>query len=631
MSAIYGIIDFNSSSLLMNSFSTLANEYRTYKIDRFEKMSVKNASFGCGIQYFTKESENEILPIYDEKQQILFVCDCVLDNRSELLQELSEYADSTPDGKLLFASYLKWGKDFHKHVLGAFSFVVYHLDCNTAFLYTDHMGNRSLYFSYQNHKLYFSTLIVPLAKTLHAKLCEKWIAGCLSNYSADMMLFPDLTPYEKIIQCSSGSSYCIQSDKIQSEIYYGIENQPKFPKKFDPNVDYQSTFINTLNTCVTSMMRSTQETGCTLSGGLDSTSIAAFASLHLQEEGKILHSYTSVPLAAYKGNEDSTAITNETEGVNCICEKYSNIKPQFFPCEGKDAFSGLAQLVTKIGYPMKSGTNLIWLNEIYQKASKDGCKLMLKGQYGNSTISYGQALGTFYQLILRGNIKQAYHTLNNFCKNYHVPRKYFLQCFWSEFINKSKMKKISLPPNPLAKEKIKQHHIDSRLLAILKNSQGQMDSRKQRLGFIFNPIALYQLGMFDTVMSLIHGVLIRDPSKDIRIVNLCCRFPIECTLAGYVERGMIRTYMKDFLPAQIRNDYYRRGVQSADYSYRTKQLWEQEREGIIDNILYSSITTYLSEETIQTLHELRKATSEDLSEEDIRMTNVLFSCASLFQ
>ena len=155
-----------------------------------------------------------------------------------------------------------------------------------------------------------------------------------------------------------------------------------------------------------------------------------------------------------------------------------------------------------------------------------------------------------------------------------------------------------------------------------------MDSKSQRLAFIFNTTGQMQLGMFDTIMSLVHGILIRDPSKDKRIVELCCRLPVECALAGDVERGMIRTYMRGFVPDSICNDYYRRGVQSADYAFRSRKLWKHNAPNVIASLHNPLLSQYVDPVRIADLLKCLNTTApEDLSFEDLRRANVLYSCS----
>ena len=628
MSAIWGIISTDVTINTERLSLAFTDSYKPYKIDRFSSQSADNAIFGCCQQFFTEEASKEELPIYDASKHILFTADCVLDNRPELLTEFPQLSAGASDGQLLYAAYLKWGDSVCDHLLGAFSFAAYHTDSKTLRLFTDHMGNRSLFYRIGTDFILFSTLIAPLAKVSDASVSEKWLSACLTSTSADMMLFENLTPFQDILQMPAAGILIWSASGSSRRIYWDSHSiRGRLPHKAPEQ--YRELFLSTLTLCTESTMRSAGRIGCTLSGGLDSSAIAALAASKLEAQNSFLYSYTSVPLDSFPGAADTTEIFNETDGVLATCKQYPNIIPHFLSCAGKDAFTELERLVPLLGYPMKSGHNLTWLDSIYAQAYRDGCRLMLKGQYGNCTISWGKALSVFYQLLCAGHPFLAGRLMKGFGRQYHVARKRILKYMLTEWKDKFTV----YPPASddiltsealFAKYRLQKTYQRS----IRRAGGGEMDSRQQRLAFIFNPTAQMQLGMFDTAMSLIHGVLIRDPSKDKRIVEFCCRLPVECGLSGYVERGMIRTYMEGIVPDSIRNDWFRRGVQSADYEFRSKQQWNLESQNILAFLNHPRLRRYADPEKLDALcGRLSALSTEELTFDYLRKANVLYSCS----
>ena len=190
--SIWGLIDFHGAPE-SEVAERLSDAYRCYRIDRYEKLSGGGAEFGCCHQYLTKEAVSEQLPVYDKERNLLFTADCVLDNRDELLALLPECGEMPSDGQLLLAAYLKWGSALGDYCLGAFAFAAFHTDTKTLALCTDHMGNRSLFYSRQGERFIFSTAVLPLAKLCQAIPSEQWLSGCLFSTSSDMTLFKGLT------------------------------------------------------------------------------------------------------------------------------------------------------------------------------------------------------------------------------------------------------------------------------------------------------------------------------------------------------------------------------------------------------------------------------------------------------
>ena len=632
MSAIWGLVNFNQNNPDTEFISRMESSYRAYTYDRPDTYAAEHAYFACLHQHLTPESCREQLPYHDEVRHILFTADCILDNRTELSSFFPELSAQATDAQLLYAAYLKWGSSLGNYVLGAFTFAAFHYtDCYVT-LWTDHMCHRSLYYSIRNNTLYFSTLLAPLAKALRAPLSEKWMTGCLATTSADMMLYQDLSPYENICQMNAAHVLTISAGKLSAVEYWT-------PLKLRPNLHFTSKedarqqFLSLFTECIRSVLRSTGNTGCTLSSGLDSSSVACVTASLFQTEQKTLYSYTSVPLPGFHEEVSALAIPDETPGVKKICAKYSNIHPTFVSCEQKDAFSELARLVPLLGYPMKSGHNLTWLDEIYQHAAGDNCKLMLKGQFGNSTISYGPALTVLYQKLCSMHPVEAYRIMKDFGKTYHVPRKKILGFMGKEFIHKL------VPPSldgvtSLTKPELQQKYGTNKTLKNLLRSSGggQMDSRKQRLSFLFSPYALTQLGMFDTAMGMLHGLLIRDPSKDKRIVEFCASLPVEYYLLDSYERGMIRGFMKGIVPDDILFDLYRRGLQSADYAYRSRLLWDTQKETVLSSLCHPELLHYVDKDFLHsTVNRMKHTDPAELTQQDFITTNVLYSCSQLIQ
>lgn len=631
MSAIWGIIDFHGAPE-SEVAERLSGAYECYRIDRYEKLSGGGADFGCCHQHLTKEAVTEQLPVYDKERNLLFTADCVLDNREELLGLLPDCGADAPDGRLLLEAYLKWGSALGDYCLGAFAFAAFHTDTKTLALCTDHMGNRSLFYSRQGERFIFSTAVLPLARLCGAVPSEQWISGCLFSASEDMDLFKGLTPYQGIFQMPAACMMTVTNGGSSQTIYWSpLKLRPDLRQPNDEA--YQRLFVDTLSASVRSMLRSSQKTGCALSSGLNSSSVSALAASALAEQGKSLYSYTSVPLPDFPKADVPGGITDEAPGVKALCAKYANIIPHFLPCWGRDAFSELPALLPLIGYPLKYGQDLIWMSEIYRHASVEGCRLMLKGQYGNFTISYGTAPSTLHQLLASMHPLKAARLNKGYSAKYGVPKiKISRFLFAGHKENPSQAAENAAEPlaAPALIQKYRLGAVTGKKLKIYGN--GRMDSRRQRLNLVVNPFSQMQLGMFDTVMGLIYGVLIRDPAKDRRVVELCCRMPVKCLLAGNVEQGMVRTYMRGLVPDEILDELHRQGIHSADYCYRTRLQWRNYRAKVLAALELPELRKYVNASLLDgLLDRLRNTAAENLAEADLRQANVLYSFSLFLQ
>lgn len=94
--------------------------------------------------------------------------------------------------------------------------------------------------------------------------------------------------------------------------------------------------------------------------------------------------------------------------------------------------------------------------------------------------------------------------------------------------------------------------------------------------FMNYDIALRQIGEMETKSSYKSGVLMRDPTRDRRMVELVMAMPLSRFVRDGEERRLIREYMKDMIPSEIliQTDSHK-GRQSADMVNRLRPHWQR--------------------------------------------------------
>lgn len=613
MSAIWGIIDLNKNAISSGQFSMMETEYYKYKIDRYESYKSSYCQLGCGIQYVTPEAVSEILPVHDEDNGIYITADLMLDNREEVLKLLSCSDTSIPDGTLIYDLYQKFGISFIHKIYGAYTICIYDSKIQEIYLIVDHMANRSLYYSLVNGTFYFSTLETPIVNVCHNPIESKWITAALTTLSPDLYVYGDLCAHQGIRLCEAGEYLTVRSSGVKKTTYW--DPRSIHEEHFDCTADYQTGFVSTFTDCVKSLLRSPEETGCTLSSGLDSSSVASVAASLLQEKQKKLFSYTSIPHSGYVSDLDPFYITDESPGVKLLCKEYPNIYPAFLSCKNRNSYQVLKRLVPLLEIPCMNGQNLVWLDEVYQNAADNKCRIMLKGQYGNSTISYGNIMSAFYQKLNCFQFRAARNLLEQFCTANHLSKKRAYRVFlsmWKERI-------LSSFPHDNKSDiliKVKDNKDIMKHINKISNHGGgsDIDTRKERLNFLFYKNALSQLNTYDTKFGLIYGLIIRDPCKDKRIIELCARLPMECFVAEHKERALVRTYMSDYVPAAIRLDINHRGIQSADLAYRTGLIWSDIKNDIIEKLSIPDLLQYVEKSSLdEIIGQIQSIRTEELN------------------
>ena len=614
MSAIYGNVQWRAISA-GTVVKQMEEPLHKYRIDQFSTETYGGAEFGCGLQYFTQESERENLPVKDEKEQILMTADVVLDNREELMQQFGITKPGVPDGRLVYLAYTKWGEEFVKLLRGVFAIAIYDRKKERLLLYTDHMGSRALnYYCSQDGVVFASTFAPILEACPEIGLCEQWIAACEAVQSPDMELFPELTPYEGVLHLEAGKYLCVTPHGIEKKVYW----DPLAERETMPFEDAgcRKLFVDTFRQCVKDVLRSKAKTAAMVSSGLDSTSVASVAAEYLGKEGKKLYTYTSIPEGEFEA-EDYFAIANEAWGPEELKKKYRNIDSTLVPCDGMNGFTKLERLVQELEVPTKSAPNMMWIDEIYQQAREKGCKIILKGQYGNATISYGKILSNIRYQLSHGHFIRAFKEAKAFGTKNEVPAKKIYRAYRTE-LKASKEKVNFVEASYLAQELLDKYQINYYANIETKRTGGGMiDSEEQARCFRYDQVNLAQLGMYDTHFSLLHGILVRDPTKDKRMVELCLRLPVECLVHNGVERRLVREYMQGIVPDTILSQVKRRGQQSADYVERVCRAWDAIEEEVIQRLEQVKDCPYMDtgrmESLISKLRQMDNLDSMELS------------------
>ena len=187
----------------------------------------------------------------------------------------------------------------------------------------------------------------------------------------------------------------------------------------------------------------------------------------------------------------------------------------------------------------------------------------------------------------------------------------------------------------MKKELLQKYQIHSVVNQLVKKSGGSMiDTQIQMRNFQFDRINLAQLGWYDTKFSLLYGILVRDPTKDKRMIELCMNLPVECYVHNGVERRLVREYMRGIVPDTILNQVRRRGVQSADYVERVMRNWDKIGKDVLEKLSLQALFLYLDKDRVDAL--IRKLERLDEIPDEERQSLVacafnLYACSVFLQ
>ena len=246
------------------------------------RRTVMLGHIGLGHQHFwtTPEDVGERQPLSgtDGRAHVLF--DGRLDNRSELFSELhipGAEGRQLSDAALVLRAYERWGGSCAEHLLGPFAFVIYDAMGESVLCARDPLGDRTLFY-YVN-----DTMCVvaseEYAVLAHPQLSSDLDGSTIALYLALLEPSDGATFFEDVRELLPAHAMAI-TQHTSTRIRYW-QPDPGARVRCDSDAEYAELFLDVLGKAVRCRMRSTTPPVVLMSGGLDSTSVAAIAAREL--------------------------------------------------------------------------------------------------------------------------------------------------------------------------------------------------------------------------------------------------------------------------------------------------------------------------------------------------------------
>lgn len=572
----------------------MMNYMNQYKIDKFSNIVYKNIFMACGIQYITDESTREIIPFHDIENKIIITADAIIDNREELLDLFKMKGHSVSeltDSEYILLAYRKWGKECTKYLIGDYSFVIYDEKTDEVFCAKDHVGKRTFYYINNDKYFGFCTVSTPLICLMdnRIELNERWLSDYIALIGVLQVSEEKENIIKNIFQLGFASTLTIKNNNIEINNYWNPVRDVKL-LKLKSEEEYISKFLEVFSEAVNCRCRCKDGVSIKLSSGLDSSSVAAIAAKELKKQGKKLKSFTVVPKEGYVSNYKSCYLTDESELVKELVEYVTNIEDSYCPCENIDGTTYIDKLSEVLEQPYKFIENSFWMYELPRKAYENNCRVLLTGQFGNATISFGSYLTMEKTFVKEGKILRAINEINALNKLNGYSRKSFGKDLIVSLLPKRYLKYRFYKNNkdinnfeysPINKEMIKEWSIEKRFKEkkLIAEEHLTKDLKETRNNML-NPISLSQLSLAETKIGLALGVLDRDPTRDKRVIEFCLSLPSGLFLKNGYSRYLIRRSMEGLLPDNIRMHIKSKGLQSADWIIRLESNWNSTYERI---------------------------------------------------
>ena len=220
----------------------------------------------------TPEATHEEQPLRHATRDLWLTADARVDNRSEL-RELLDGAVSHPletDADFLMASYERWGADLLEHLVGDFAFALWDGEREELLVARDPVGVRPLFLAQTpGGTVVASTLPAVLAGfDRNPPVDETYLAEFLHGLPS-----PDRTIWSGITRLAPGHRCRIRRDGATTDRYWWPNREP-----LDQSPAQSAELLRTMfDEAVRCRLRAVGPVACDLSGGFDSSTIAATA------------------------------------------------------------------------------------------------------------------------------------------------------------------------------------------------------------------------------------------------------------------------------------------------------------------------------------------------------------------
>jgi len=254
------------------------------------------AGLGHALLRTTDESLHERQPCSLDGR-VWITADARIDAREELIAQLAgkgcRASASSPDVELILHAYSAWGPQCVEHLLGDFAFAIWDAREHCLFCARDHFGVRQFFYARVGPFLVFSNTLQSLR--MHPAVSDK-----LNDLAiADFLVFgmnqdPATTSFADVQRLPPAHTLAWQpGQEPQVKRYWALPIEG--PARFRRREDCVEQFRTLLRAAVRDRLR-TSKVGCLMSGGLDSTSVAATAKTLFDEYGasRDLRAYTIV-------------------------------------------------------------------------------------------------------------------------------------------------------------------------------------------------------------------------------------------------------------------------------------------------------------------------------------------------
>jgi asparagine synthase (glutamine-hydrolysing) len=377
MSGIVGILNLDGSPVDQSLLRRLADYLIFRGPEAQEIWSQGPVGLGHAWLRTAEDTRPDTQPLSLDGQ-VWIVADARIDGRAELRQQLSSCGchdlEEAPDAELILHSYLIWGEKCVKHLLGDFALAVWDGRQRQLFCARDHFGLKPFYYAQVGNRLVFSNTLDCVR--LHPQVSDRLNDLALGDFLLfDFNQDQSTTTFADIRRLAPAHFLTWRQGSLRLERYWSLPRIDR-PLRYSHPQDYVEHFKALLTQAVADRLR-TRRVGVTMSGGLDSSTVAALARNLLSRQAVPfdLQSYTNV---------FDRLIPDAERYYSGLVARALNIPIHHLPGDDYRLYEGFEPGDFLPPQPLHDPLLGYWADFFHYAASR--CRVMLTGEGGDAIL-----------------------------------------------------------------------------------------------------------------------------------------------------------------------------------------------------------------------------------------------------
>lgn len=455
------------------------------------------------------------------------------------------------DTETILHLYEEEGANAVKRLRGMFAFAIWDEGRRELFIARDRLGVKPLYYVHTDDgSLYFASEIKALvaARAVRPEINYRALPDYLANHATS----GEETLFEGVLRLLPGHTLLWRDGKIQIDKYWDIKPDEAENDGVRSDAEYIEEWTELFKTSVRLRLMADVPLGMFLSGGIDSSAIAAVMSKMVAEPIKTFS-------VAFNERE-----ANELEYARIVARRYGTDHHEVI-VSPEDFFAALPGLVWHEDEPLAhpSSVALYFVSRLASEHVKvvltgEGSDELLAGYQRYYKTIYNLKLGAQYNRWTSESMRRGVRSMVERMGGVkgRKLRRTFLSLpldIESIYFDNFSVFSRAMQQNLLTGEtRERARHIDPYKEALAFLGAGKPESRSlNRWLYADIKTYLHELLMKQDQMSMAASIESRVPFLDHHLVEFSMRLPERMKLRGFKTKYILRESMKNILPEQI--------------------------------------------------------------------------------